>query len=496
MEKYQEEQEFSLYRDIEKRTNGEIYIGVVGPVRTGKSTFIKRFMKLMVIPNIEEEYEKARTNDEMPQSASGKTITTTEPKFIPKEGVGIRLSGDTRVKVRMIDCVGYMVDGALGHLENNAERMVKTPWYEEEIPFTKAAEIGTQKVIREHSTIGVVVVCDGSFGEINRENYRQAEERTISELKQQKKPFVVVVNSAKPEGENALKVAKEIEAAYEVPTVIMNCESMTLEEIHQLFSKVLYEFPVSVMEFYMPRWLELVEQTHPMKQEILTYVKMLLEKIHCMNDVKEYCWSGESQFIRKCFLESCDLATGIVRFRFVINDLYYYELLSEMTGEVIRDEYALLNILRDLSVRKKEYTKVSLAMESVRGKGYGVITPEKCEINLKEPEIIRHGNKYGVKIKAESPSIHMIKAVIETEIAPIVGTQEQAQDLISYIKQSDTNQEGIWDTNIFGKSVEQLVQDGIANKIRMIDEKSQMNLQDTMQKIVNESTGGMVCIII
>lgn len=358
---------FNLYKDIQARTNGEIYIGVVGPVRTGKSTFIKRFMDLMVLPNVKNEYEFGRAKDELPQSAGGRTITTTEPKFIPQEAANIYLEDDarTQAKVRLIDCVGYMVEGAAGHIEDAKERMVKTPWFDYEIPFTQAAEIGTKKVINDHSTIGIVITTDGSFSEIDRENYIPAETQTIQELKHQN-----------------------------------------------------------------------------------------------------------------------------------IDETYYYEMLSELLSEPVRSEYQLMHMLQEMSAMKREYTKVQSAMQSVRFKGYGVVTPERSEIILSEPEIIKHGNKYGVKIKAESPSVHFIKANIETEITPIVGTEEQAEDLMKFISQTKSTSEGIWETNIFGKSIEQLVRDGIANKISMIGDESQMKLQETMQKIVNDSNGGIVCIII
>lgn len=499
MEKIDADREFNLYKDIRQRTNGEIYIGVVGPVRTGKSTFIKRFMDMMILPNIMDEYEQERAKDEMPQSAGGRTITTTEPKFIPKEAVSISLEDNIEAKVRMIDCVGYMVEGAAGHLEEDSERMVRTPWYDYEIPFTKAAEIGTKKVINDHSTIGIVVVTDGSFGEIPRENYKQAEAKTITELKKLKKPFVVLVNSARPFSEEALNCAAEIEAVYQVRPQIVNCEQLKKEDITKLFTNIHYEFPVSVMEFYMPKWVELLAKEHPVKQDIIEHVKKMLESVNTMRDCvnsKETDEWAESDYMKQCRIEQTDLSTGAVRVQFLVDDRFYYELVSELVGETVDNDYCLMRILQEMSSMKKEYVKVLHALDSVRYKGYGVVSPERCEITLQEPEIIRHGNKFGVKIKAESPSIHLIKALIETEIAPIVGTEEQAKDLITYIQETSKDAEGIWDTNIFGKSIEQLVQDGISGKIAMIDEESQLKLQETMQKIVNDSTGGLVCIII
>lgn len=486
----------SLYKDIQSRTGGEIYIGVVGPVRTGKSTFIKRFMDLMVLPYMTQEHEKVRAQDELPQSAGGKTITTTEPKFIPKEAAKITLNEDIDVNVRLIDCVGYMVDGASGHMEEDTERMVKTPWSAEEIPFTQAAEIGTRKVINDHSTIGVVITCDGSFGEIPRENYISAEERTIQELKKIHKPFIVLVNSERPFSEETKKLAEDIGKKYQVTAMVVNCEQLKKDDIHAIMENILYEFPLTMVEFYMPKWVEMLPNTHKMKADIIARIKELMGYLGCIRDVAGSGISLESEYIRKCKMDGIDMATGCVSVSLDVDDSYYYEMLSDLIGETITGEYQLLSVLREMAKMKKEYVKVLHAVEAVRCKGYGVVTPDRDEITLDKPEVIRHGNKFGVKIKAESPSIHMIRANIETEISPIVGTEQQAEDLIRYISDAGTSEEGIWETNIFGKTVEQLVNDGITGKIAMIGEESQVKLQETMQKIVNDSNGGMVCIII
>lgn len=486
----------NLYKDIQFRTGGDIYLGVVGPVRTGKSTFIKRFMDLMVLPYMTEENEKARALDELPQSAGGKTITTTEPKFIPKQAASISLGEDIQVNVRLIDCVGYMVDGASGHMEDEAERMVKTPWSAEEIPFTEAAEIGTRKVINDHSTIGVVITCDGSFGDIPRESYLPAEERTIMELKKIHKPFIVLLNTTKPYADSAVALAKELSDKYQVSAVPVNCEQLKKDDIHMIMEKILYEFPLTMVEFYMPKWVEMLPNTHKMKADIIQKIKEIMGSLNCIKDIAADGVTLESDYIKKCKLESINMATGCITITLDVDDTYYYEMLSELIGESITSEYQLLSVMKELSKMKKEYVKVLHAVEAVRYKGYGVVTPDRDEIILDKPEVIRHGNKFGVKIKAESPSIHMIKANIETEISPIVGTEEQAQDLIRYISDAGTSEEGIWETNIFGKTVEQLVNDGITGKIAMIGEESQVKLQETMQKIVNDSNGGMVCIII
>lgn len=487
---------YDLYNDIRTRCGGEIYIGVVGPVRTGKSTFIKRFMDLMVLPFMNEEYERERAIDEMPQSSGGRTITTTEPKFIPKEAAGITLAGDIAVKVRLIDCVGYMVEGATGHMENEAERLVRTPWSIQDIPFTEAAEIGTKKVINDHSTIGVVVTCDGSFGDIPRENYLEAEERTIQELNRIHKPFIVLVNTIRPYSEEARYLADEIRSRYNVSAIPVNCEQLKREDIHALMENILYEFPLTMVEFYMPKWVEMLPANHPMKMDIVNNIKELMKRLGNIRSVVEGGINLESEYIKKCSADHINMSDGCVRVRLEVDDSYYYEMLSDLIGEDIKSEYHLLSVLRELSKMRREYVKVLHAVDSVRMKGYGVVTPDRGEIRLDRPEIIKHGNKFGVKIKAESPSIHMIKANIETEISPIVGTEEQAQDLIQYISTADTSVEGIWETNIFGKTVEQLVNDGINGKISMIGDESQVKLQETMQKIVNDSNGGMVCIII
>lgn len=487
---------FNLYKDIKARTNGEIYLGVVGPVRTGKSTFIKRFMDVLVLPAMEDEAAKARAVDELPQSAGGKTITTTEPKFIPKEAAAIRLGPDVEARVRLIDCVGYMVDGAAGHMENEQERMVKTPWFEQEIPFTQAAGVGTDKVIADHSTVGIVVTADGSFGEITRKQYMPAEEKTITALKKLHKPFLVLLNSAKPYSEETKALAAEMEETYQVKVLPVNCEQLKKEDIHYIMESILYEFPISIMEFGIPKWVEMLPNSNRLKSDIIEKVRLLLNEMNTIRDVSEKDFAMDSEYVDQCTLEQINLADGTISLRIDVKDSFYYEMLSELVGEEIKSEYHMIKMLQDMSKMKQEYVKVQHAMEAVRFKGYGVVTPEREEIRLETPEVIRHGNKFGVKIKADSPSIHMIRANIETEIAPIVGSEAQAEDLIRYIKEAENSDTGIWDTNIFGKTVEQLVYDGITGKINAIGEESQVKLQDTMQKIVNDSNGGLVCIII
>lgn len=487
---------YDLYHDIQERCGGEIYMGVVGPVRTGKSTFIKRFMDVCVLPYMSDEHAKQRAKDELPQSAGGKTITTTEPKFIPKEAAEITLEDGIDMKIRLIDCVGYMVEGASGHMEEDMERMVKTPWFEEEIPFTKAAQIGTDKVMNDHSTIGLVVLTDGSIGEIPRNNYEAAEEKTITALKKLHKPFLVLLNSQKPYSEETIQLAEALRQKYEVNVLPVNCAQLKKEDIHQILQNILYEFPISVMEFYMPRWVEMLSDSHPIKQELMTQLKSKTDMYQTIRDCMKNPLQVECEFVEKTKVEQMNLADGCVKIKLNMDEAYYYEMISQMLGEKVQDEYQLLSRLKEYASMKNEYTKVLEAMKDVRYRGYGIVKPNREEIELNQPEVIRHGNKYGVKIKAVSPSVHMIRANIETEIAPIVGTQQQAEDLIKYIGENAKTDSGIWDTNIFGKTVEQLVNDGITAKTASIGEECQSKLQDTMQKVVNDSNGGMVCIII
>lgn len=487
---------FHLYKDIKARTNGEIYIGIVGPVRTGKSTFIKRFMDLLVLPNMADEHARERTKDELPQSASGKTIMTTEPKFVPKEAAEIKLIDDVSVKVRLIDCVGYMVEGAAGHVENNEERQVKTPWFDHEIPFTKAASIGTKKVIHDHATIGIVITTDGSIGDIPRENYEEAERQTIQELQGIKKPFIVLVNSQKPFSEEAKQVVKKLQETYHVSAMAVNCEQLREEDIHHIMEQVLFEFPVSEIQFYIPKWVEMLPRDHKIKADLLGHIRKLLQDMEEIKDAAGGIEKPDSPYIEEMKIDGIEMDTGCVRVRIQIRESYYYEMLSELTGTQIQGQYELIGTMKELSALRKEYENVKDAMESVKMKGYGVVNPGKEEISLDQPVIIKQGSKYGVKIHSEAPSIHMIRANIETEIAPIVGSEQQAQDLVQYINEASRTEEGIWGTNIFGKSIEELVMEGMHNKIAMINDESQVKLQDTMQKIVNDSNGGLVCIII
>lgn len=487
---------FQVYRDMKARTNGEIYIGVVGPVRTGKSTFIKRFMDLLVLPNMTDEHARERTKDELPQSASGTTIMTTEPKFVPKEAASVRLSDDVEVKIRLIDCVGFMVEGASGHIENDTERQVKTPWFEYEIPFTKAAAIGTQKVIHDHATIGFVVTTDGSVTDLPRENYIEAEEKTVRELKTIGKPFVILLNCKKPYSEETRTLQNELEQKYGASVVPVNCEQMKTEDIHEIMRQVLYEFPITEAEFYIPKWVEMLSREHRIKKELLEQVRSVMTDLEDVRSIVAKEMNTDSSYIKDMTVEQIEMDTGKVRIQIRYEQSYYYEVLSELTGTQIKGEYELISTVKELASMREELSSLKDAFTNVKMKGYGVVTPSKEDIRLEEPVIIKQGSKFGVKIRSEAPSIHMIRANIETEIAPIVGSEKQAQDLADYIKKESETPEGVWGTNIFGKTVEELVMDGMKNKIAMIGDESQIKLQDSMQKIVNDTNGGLVCIII
>lgn len=486
-----------IYKDIASRTGGEIYIGVVGPVRTGKSTFIKRFMDLFVLPYMEEGPLKERTIDELPQSSQGKTIMTTEPKFIPQNGVGIRMDDSTDVKVRLVDCVGFVVEGANGHMEGDTQRMVRTPWFAEEIPFEDAAKIGTLKVIKEHATIGVVVTTDGSFGEIDRPNYIEAEKRTIAEMEETGKPYIILLNSERPHSAETESLRASLEEKYGRPVIAVNCKQMQKSDIIKILESVLLEFPVTTVELYIPRWTEMLENEHPVKKELIQYGLNWLGNITKMRDLYDTDERVSiDQNICKPLVRKIRTSDGTVELRLDVEDRHYFEYLSGIVGAPITSEYQLIHMIRDLSGKKGEYEKVEDAMKSVNARGYGVVSPALSDIVMEEPELITHAGKYGVKIRANSPSIHMIRANIETEIAPIVGNKEQAEDLITYIKDGEYSADGVWSTNIFGKSLGEMMEDGIRDKISRMDDECQTQLQNTMQKVVNDTNGGLVCIII
>lgn len=484
-----------IYKDIETRTNGEIYMGVVGPVRTGKSTFIKRFMELLVVPAIKDEHSRTRAIDELPQSAAGRTVMTTEPKFIPKDSVEILLEDGVEFKVRMIDCVGYMIDEAEGHEEDGKERLVKTPWYDYDIPFTKAAEIGTKKVIYEHSTVGILVTCDGSIADISRAAYVDAEEKTVKELKDIGKPFVILLNSRKPASEEAVSLANELSEKYGVSVIPLNCDQLKPYDVNKIFEELLLDFPITSINFNIPKWVEAMDNESNIKAYLIRMAKEIFTGLHHMKDIKKIACEADD-YIEKISMNNINMADGGVNIIIQLYDKYYFDMISDMLGCEIRNEYDFIKEIKEMSDTKKQCQKVSMALMQSLKTGYGSVTPDENEIKLDAPELIKSGNKYGVKIKAKAPSIHLIKANITTEIAPIVGSEDQAKDLISYINNDGMENDNIWSVNIFGKTIRQLVEDGLKSKINKINQESQQKLQDTMEKIVNDSNGGMVCIII
>lgn len=490
--------EFDIYTDIQKRTNGEIYIGIVGPVRTGKSTFIKRFMDLAVIPGIEDENVRKRTIDELPMSGAGNTITTTEPKFIPGEAPVICPFDGADIKVRLIDCVGFMVNGALGLYENEKERMVKTPWSEDAIPFTKAAEIGTKKVIGEHSTIGVVVTTDGSFTDIAREAYIEPESRTIKELKTLGKPFVVLLNSAKPHSAETKELAESMSKNYGVSVLPINCDQLKKEDINHILEQVLLEFPIKEIDFCAPKWVEILSSEHWLKKSLCTTALDILDSFTYMKDTRESMndITELKEAIDSVNLSSVNLANGKVEVTFVMSPGVYYDILSELTNTEIHNEYELISIIRSLSEKKNEFDSVKEALSEVNLSGFGMVKPIKENITLDEPVCFKNGNKYGVKIKAQVPSINMLKTNINVEIAPIVGSKLQADDLVEYIKgNTKDNPQGIWDVNIFGKTVEQIVSDGIREKTKNITGENMEKITSTLEKVMNDNSG-LVCLIV
>lgn len=490
--------DYNVYEDIMARTKGEIYIGVVGPVRSGKSTFIKRFMDLVVIPNISDENERTRTIDELPQSSNGKTIMTTEPKFIPKESATIELGENCSVNIKLIDCVGYLVDGASGHTENSEERMVKTPWFDEAIPFSSAAEIGTTKVINEHATIGIVITTDGSFGEIPRSSFEQGESLAINKLKNLGKPFVVLLNSTKPFSKQTLELADKMKSLYATIVLPVNCLQLKKSDISNIMEHILMEFKITQMLFNIPLWTKLLNNAHPLKEELITYASRLINTSQIISDIVNLDKdTNVCRYIDKINIDNVDLKTGNITITFSLYPECYYNTISELTGLEIKDEYALVETLKELSQEKTEIKSIKKAVDIVANTGYSVITPDIDHITISPPQLIKHGNKYGMKIKAQSPSIHMIDALIETEIAPIVGTKEQAEDLIEFINDgSINNPDNYRNINIFGKSIQQLVEEGMQTKINKMTEDTKLKMQQTLQKIVNESNGSVICIIL
>ena len=487
-----------VYEDIKTRTDGDIYVGVVGPVRTGKSTFIKNFMDLLVIPNIENSYKRERARDELPQSAAGRTIMTTEPKFVPNEAVEITVGKNLNLRTRLVDCVGYLVNNAIGYMEEDVPRMVKTPWSDEEIPFEEAAEIGTRKVITEHSTIGILVTTDGSITEISREDYIEAESRVVSELKALNKPFVIVLNTNNPSGEDTIALAKDMEEKYGVSVIPTDCTRLNADDINNIFGKILYEFPVERININLPGWINGLDPEHELKQELFKEIKEAFKDIRTIKTINAGVSKiKQTEIIVKTTIEKIDLGTGAVTIEISLKNTLFYKILTQITGIEMKNEADLFSSMRALANVKKEYDKVSMALQEVRQKGYGIVMPSMDELILDEPEIVKQGSRFGVKLKAKAPSIHMIRADIETEVSPIVGSEKQSEELVNYLMaEFETDPTKIWESNIFGKNLHELVNEGLQNKLYRMPEDAQGKLQETLERIVNEGSGGLICIIL
>ncbi|MBW7574012.1 stage IV sporulation protein A [Caproiciproducens faecalis] len=488
----------NIYSDISQRTNGDIYIGVVGPVRTGKSTFIKKFMDTIVVPNMDSSYRRDRAIDEMPQSAAGRTIMTTEPKFIPEQAVKVKVDDSATFSVRMIDCVGYIVPSALGYIENDQPRMVMTPWYDEPIPFNMAAEIGTKKVITEHSTIGLVVTTDGSISDIPRAEYEEAEERVVKELKEINKPFIVLLNSTAPESNSAMSMAAQMQDKYRVPVVAVNCLEMEERQIRDILSKVLFEFPVKAIKVDMPRWLSSLEKKHWLRSAVFGTIQNSASKISRVREVGTIINDiNQCEYVSGAKTELIDLGTGNARISVSLQPNLFYKILGEKTGIDIQDEGGLLDSILGLAKIRDQFNKIKDAYQDVLDTGYGIVMPDIEELTLDEPEIIKQGGKYGVRLKAAAPSIHMMRTKITTELTPIVGSEQQSQDLIMYmLKEFEESPSKIWESNIFGKSLHELVNEGLHNKLYRMPTDARDKVRETIERIINEGCNGLICIIL
>ena len=483
--------EGSIYKDIAKRTGGDIYIGVVGPVRTGKSTFIRRFIDCVVLPNIENEYDKERANDQVPQSGSGRTVMTTEPKFVPDDAVKIALDG-TELCVKLIDCVGYMVDGALGESEDGEPRMINTPWSDTPISFKEAAEIGTGKVIGEHSTIGILVTTDGTIGEIPRDNYIEAEERVVKELKELGKPFAILLNSAFPDTESAHTLAVQLEEKYGAPVALVSCPKLEENDFKEILGLVLNEFPLRQLSFSLPKWTEALPKDHPLISEAINKISDFSESVSRIGEVKK-------SLSEKCGIEllRLDAGNGSGEMSIPFEDSVYYSTLSEMTGLALNDEVEVFRTVKELSAIKKKYDKISDALAEAEEKGYGVVMPSVSEMTLDEPRLVKQPGGYGVKLTASADSIHMIKTGIKAELCPVVGSEEQSEEVIKYLTgELEENPERIWECNMFGRSLYDLVNDGMNAKLQHLPDESREKMGETIERIVNEGAGGLICILL
>ena len=488
----------NIYSDIAARTGGDIYIGVVGPVRTGKSTFIKKFMENMVLPNIEDSQRRERATDELPQSSAGRTIMTTEPKFIPEDAVEITLPSKSRMKVRMIDCVGYIVPSALGYIEGENPRMVKTPWFEEEIPFNMAAEIGTQKVISEHSTIGLVVTTDGSISEIPRNEYAETEKRVINELQELHKPFIVLLNCKEPNSVASQKLAAEMTNEYGVPVVAVNCLELSQGDISDILSQVLSEFPIKEIRVDMPGWITSLDKNHWLRSDVFGRISSLAENLKKVRDIKDFSEKVSSgEYISSSNIESMNLATGSAKINIALHPALFFKIIEEETGIAVENEHELMQKIKELSSAQSGYKRIQNALDEVEATGYGIVLPDIEDLSLEEPEIMKQGGRYGVRLRASAPSLHIMKADIQTEVAPIVGSESQSEELIKYLlKEFEENPSMIWQSNIFGTSLHQLVNEGLHNKLYRMPGDARLKLRETLERVINEGCSGLICIIL
>ncbi len=488
----------SIYQDIATRTGGDIYIGVVGPVRTGKSTFIKKFMENLVIPNISNDYKRDRAIDELPQSAAGRTIMTTEPKFIPDEAAEITMEDHTRFNVRLIDCVGYVVDSAMGQTEDGEVRMVETPWSENKLEFQQAAEIGTRKVICEHSTIGLVITTDGSIGEIPRDDYVDAEARIINELKAINKPFAVLINSMFPESDSARDLRDRLAYQYDVPVMTVNCLELDREKILSIIQTVLLEFPIKEIQVDLPAWVGGLEKEHWLKREVFSSILESAKDIDRVRAVKKMVGDlSKEDALSRCEIDNVDLGNGSAGLKVELKPELYYNVLSEAAGVSIENDGELVALIKELSIARNEYEKVKDAFTEAQSKGYGIVFPSMDEMKLGEPQIFKQGGRFGVKLSAQAPSYHIIQANINAEVSPVVGSEKQSEELIEFLlKDFEEDPSKIWESNIFGKSVHDLVNEGLHTKLSRMPEDSRFKLQETLSKIINEGSAGLICIIL
>ena len=487
-----------IYKDIADRTGGDIYIGIVGPVRSGKSTFVKRFMESLVLPNIESDYERNRANDELPQSASGRTIMTTEPKFIMENGVEVHLDDTVNLMVRMIDCVGYIVPSSIGYIENEQPRMVMTPWYNEPVPFNMAAEVGTQKVINEHSTVGLLVTTDGSISDIPREEYEEAEERVVKELKAINKPFVILLNCIDPKSEQSIELSINLADKYGIPVVPVNCIDLSEEEIREIIAKVLYEFPIKEIAVQLPSWISYLNPDHWLKSVLCETLLNSCKKITKIRELKQLTDDViNCDYVEKSSIGSVDLGSGCAEIEIKLQNSLFYKIISETSGLEIDNDEKLIENIKELAEIKREYERFKDAIEQVEATGYGIVMPTIDELTLEEPEIMRQGNRYGVRLRASAPSIHLMKADITTEVNPIVGSEKQSEDLVmSLLKDFEEDPIKIWGSNIFGKSLNELVNEGLHTKLARMPEDARVRLQETLERVINEGCSGLICIIL